>query len=173
MKFSLGHGKIISPGRAAALLANRRKREKYLKDIADRVHYLSSVSRHKDVAKIILVMLYLCEGSKRKGSLMFGNSNPAIIRLFLSTLRQCYAIDESKFRITLQCRADQNINALERYWSEITGVPSEQFYASRIDPRSIGKASRKPDYKGICRVDYFSAHIYNEITIIGALLTGR
>lgn len=57
---------------------------------------------NKDVKKIALAMLYLGEGGKKqRGSLMFGNSDPVIINLFLRYLRDCYNIDEKKFRFIL------------------------------------------------------------------------
>ncbi len=125
-----------------------------------------------EVAKLMLVMLYLGEGAKnKKGSLMLGNSDPAIVRLFLQLLRKCYKIDESKFRCTVQCRADQDINFLEKFWSNVTQIPSRQFYKARIDPRTIGKPTKKSDYKGVCVIDLFSAHIFNEIKIIAGLIT--
>ncbi|PIR44326.1 hypothetical protein COV23_00575 [Candidatus Wolfebacteria bacterium CG10_big_fil_rev_8_21_14_0_10_31_9] len=93
---------------------------------------------------------------------MFGNSDPNIIYLFLKLLRYCYDIDENKFRCTLQDRADQNIKKLEKFWRLVTKIPKKQFYKARIDPRTIGKISKKPEYKGVCVIDYFSADILNE-----------
>jgi len=103
---------------------------------------------------------------------MFGNSDPPIITLFLSLLRRCYNIDENKFRCTLQCRADQNIPKLEKFWSQVTKIPMPQFYKARIDPRTIGKPSRKPDYKGVCRIDYFSGDIFMELKQIMEVILG-
>ena len=97
---------------------------------------------------------------------MFGNSDPNIIRLFLKLLRKCYDIKEDKFRCTLQARADQNIPVLETFWSKTTGIPLSQFYGARIDPRSFNSVSKKKDYKGVCRINYFSGHVYNELRII-------
>lgn len=152
--------------RNAALKANKIKRENYLNSIERRVKHLGGFVKNKDIAKIALAMLYLGEGAKRSrshGSLMIGNSDSKIIELFLRLLRHCYNIDESKFRCTLQCRADQNIRALEEFWFGITKIPRNQFYKAQIDPRTIGKKSEKPDYKGVCRIDYFSADILLEL----------
>ena len=103
---------------------------------------------------------------------MLGNSEPLVIRLFLNLLRYCYNIDESKFRCTLQCRADQNIPKLEKFWSQITNIPLAQFYKARIDPRTIGKPSNNPNYKGVCRIDYFSGDIFMELKQIMSLILG-
>lgn len=129
--------------------------------------------KDNDFAKAVLAALYLAEGGKnRKGALMFGNSNPEIISLFLNLLRCVYQIENSKFRCTLLCRADQNLEKSESFWVSITGVPKEQFYKPRIDSRTIGKKSRNPEYKGVCRIDYFSAQVYNDLTAAGDILTG-
>lgn len=155
--------KNIHKGRAVALAMNKIKREKYLNDVYKRVEYLDSIFRNEDVAKISLAMLYLGEGAKTRSSLMLGNSDPKVITLFLRLLRLCYAIDERKFRCTLQCRADHDIKELEKFWSSITGIPTSQFYKAMIDKRTIGKISKKQNYKGVCRIDYFSADIFNEL----------
>jgi len=79
--------------------------------------YLGSLLKDIDVAKVALITLYLGEGSKNsaRSSLTFGNSDPKVIDLFLTLVRKCYKIDETKFRCTIQCRADQDIKALENF----------------------------------------------------------
>lgn len=161
-----------SKARILALRTNRIKRKNYLESVEKRVSYLKDSLKNKNIAKISLAMLYLGEGSKcTQGSLMFGNSDPKIIKLFLKLLRYCYVIDENKFRCTLQCRADQNIKNLENFWSNMSKISLNKFYAAKIDSRTIGKKTKKNDYKGVCRIDYFSADIYNELTKIIELLT--
>ncbi len=158
-------------GLSVALVVNRVKREKYLRSVFKRNKHLATVLKSKDAAKVALVMLYLGEGSKtRRGSLQFGNSDPFIISLFLCLLRYCYKIDESKFRCTLQCRADQNIKKLEKFWSGVTKIPLSQFYKSRIDPRTIGKPSKKLNYKGVCCINYFSADVFIELMQIPKII---
>ena len=161
-----------SKGRALALEVNRAKRNEYLNSVKNRVVHLKNRIDDKNVAKIAIAMLYLGEGSKgNRGALMFGNSDPKTINLFLKLFRACYDIDENKFRCTLLCRADQNIKKLEKFWSITTKIPLDKFYKARIDPRTIGKKSKKPEYKGVCRIDYFSGDIFNEIMKIIEVLT--
>lgn len=161
----------INKGRAIALIINKRKRIKYLQSIKQRISHLPKMMKNRDVAKIALAMLYLGEGSKKtKGSVVFGNSDPRIINVFMRLLRYCYNIHKSKFRCTVQCRADQDIHKLERFWSKITRIPPSQFYKTRVDPRTIGKPSNKLDYKGVCKIDYFSADLFNELMLIGTII---
>ena len=89
-----------------------------MQGVGERVAHLSDEIQKKNTAKIAFAMLYLGEGAKKtRGSLMFGNSDPLVIRLYLNLLRSCYRIDENKFRCTLQCRADQDVKKLEKFWS--------------------------------------------------------
>jgi len=151
--------------RLLAVQVNKVKRIKYLETVDKRIKHIPKLVRNKNVAKVTLAILYLGEGAKsKKDYLMFGNSDPAVINLFLSLLRYSYTLDERKFRCTVQCRADQNIKKLEKFWIKVTNIPYSQFYKTQIDPRTIGKPSKKPNYKGVCRVEYFSADLAIELS---------
>ena len=158
--------------RKCAIEAKKVIRQKEIELIRDENIHLAKILKDKDVAKIALAMLYLGEGgkSRRRGAILFGNSEPTIVALFIDLLHIVYDIDESKFRCTLLCRADQNIKKLEKLWSETTKIPLSQFYKARIDPRTIGKPTKKLDYKGVCRLDYFSAKILAELLEIPKIL---
>lgn len=157
--------------RTIAMASSKRKRAAYLNGLATKNAYLADSLSNPDVAKITLATLYLCEGTKNRDHVTFGNSDPRIITLFLRLLRACYPIDETKFRCTVQCRADQDIPKLEEFWSNATGIPATQFYGARVDERSKGQISRNPDYKGVCRIDYFSANVFNDVTAVANVLT--
>ncbi len=167
-KFNRRDSRNLQKGRDIALRqkheARRLKQEKA--NISNRLLY-RLFSKDLRAQKIALAMLYLAEGSKKKrGSLVFCNSDPEIINLFLSLLRRCLKIDESKFRITVQCRADQDVLKLEKFWSRITAIPRRNFYKVQVDARTVGKPTRKPDYKGVCRIDYFSSDVDFELKCI-------
>ena len=160
----------LALGRQKAVLVNRKRRCVNLKDIYERNRGLSKILRKRDVSKLVLAALYLGEGAKKnRGSLTFANSDPGIITLFFRLLRAVYPINESRFRCTVLCRADQNSDRLNAFWSKTTQVPLKQFYGARIDPRTRGKITKNKDYKGVCRIDYFSSKVYDELKIIGDL----
>src|ERR671910_489495 len=74
---------------------------------------------------------------KTDGSVMFANSDPRMIRLFLRLLRRFFDIDESRLRVRLHLHAGLDLGAATRFWSQVTGVPSEQFlrpYRAVPDP---------------------------------------
>lgn len=173
LKIKMNADKNIHKGRQAAFAVNKLRREKYLQSIDARIAHLAKTMDREDVKKIAAAMLYLGEGSKVRSTIAFGNSNPDIIKLFLRLLRSTYTIDEKKFRCTILCRADQNITRLEKFWIKTTKIPHAQFYKTRIDPRTVGKPSRKPSYMGVCVIDYFSADLFIELTKIGRLICSK
>ena len=100
----------IKKAQLKAVVVNKARRKKYIEGVIENVVHLPAKLDDKNTAKIALAMLYLGEGAKKSsGSVMLGNSDPQTIRLFLKLLRMCYVLDENKFRCTLQCRADQDI----------------------------------------------------------------
>ena len=165
----------LEKARKIALEIQKKKRKYYLESLNSRNAHLAQMTGDPNIAKIALAVLYLGEGRKniKRSSLMFGNSDPSIIRFFLSLLRYCYNIDESKFRCTVQCRADQKTGELEKFWQDVTKISPSQFYKARIDHRTVGKISKKPEYRGVCRLDYFSAEILIELSQIAEMLCKR
>lgn len=164
----------LARAREQSKLIKLEHRLRRLELIRSQNHNLLDTFKKPDVAKIGLSILYVTEGSKRNGAMNFGNSDPKIISTFLHLMRVCYKLDEAKFRCTLQCRADQNIRKLQRFWSKLTKIPNSQFCKVQVDKRSVGKVTMKANYKGVCRVTYYSAQIHTELLeIADMLLTGH
>ncbi|MBI4457562.1 hypothetical protein HY633_01200 [Candidatus Uhrbacteria bacterium] len=166
----------LKGARKASQASKRLARGKYLVNLRERNAHLAPKLEDVDVGKIALAMLYFGEGGKniRKARVFIGNSDPAFIRLFLDLFRRCYILDEKKFRLTVMCRADQNTSKLTRFWSKVTSIPLSRCYPARIDPRTVGKPTLRPNYKGVCCLDYFSAEVFNELLqLIKLLSEGR
>lgn len=117
----------LNRARLIAVEINKIKREEARiqihlnnKPIAKNIHDVQ-------VAKVALAMLCLGEASKstRKTPFYFGNSDPKIITLFLKLLQTCFNYEKGKVRCTGQCRADQDIEALEKFWVTVTQIPKE------------------------------------------------
>lgn len=151
--------------------SNAKKRKLYLESLFKKNETINEKLLDKQVMKLLLAMLFWGEGSKSGGRLTFANSDPNMVKFYLKLLRKAYKTDESKFRCTLQCRADQDVEKLEVFWSNITDIPKNKFYKARIDRRTIGKITKKFDYKGVCVLDYFSADIFNELKVITQIVS--
>lgn len=150
--------------RELALLANKRKQEYILKELCSKNEHLVRYL-NKDVCKLLLSILYLGEGARHRGSraLKLGSSDSKIIQLYLNLLKKCFPISKRKFRVSIGCRADQNIKELEKYWQAVTKIPHSQFYKTQIDKRTIGKKTKRKDYKGVCLITYFDTKIQLEL----------
>lgn len=72
---------------------------------------------------------------------------------------------------TNQNKRNGYLKKLEKFWSSLTKIKPSQFYKAQIDVRTIGKKTIKLHYKGVCRIDYFNADIYNELKVIGEIIT--
>jgi len=171
-KLSQNVNKKLVKARARSILVMKNKRDKYFSDMEKKnLGFIKLLDNNKGVAKLVLASLYLGEGTKNmRGSLRLGNSDPGIIKLFLKLLRSCYVIDEAKFRGTVLCRADQDTKILNKFWVQVSGIDKKQFYKARIDPRTVGKPSRKLDYKGVFVIDYFSASIFHDLLVLGKMM---
>lgn len=160
-------------GRPLAVAANRRKIQQWKENIQNSVKHFENISlENPKLGKLICGILYLCEGSKYPSTrcLVFGNSDPWIIRCFINLLRNSFNIDEGKLRCRIMCRYDQNLKKLNKYWSNITGIPLHNFYKSKPDSRTKGKPTLKKDYKGICAVHYLSTNLQFKLQSIGEII---
>jgi hypothetical protein len=64
-------------------------------------------------------MLYWAEGSRERNAVIFTNSDPEMVRLFVCFLRECFAVPDDKFRITCNLFADhlERQHAIEEFGS--------------------------------------------------------
>lgn len=165
--------KNVGKARAIALALNKIKRKEFFQNLKLVNQPLSKRIRDKEIGKIALATLCLGEASKYSATsrrFCLGSSDPRIIMIFLGLLKWCFDFDLNKVRATLQCRADQDTKQLELYWREVTKIPERLFYKPLIDPRTVGKPTRKKNYKGVLRVDYFDTRVQLELESLADLI---
>lgn len=158
--------------RKLAWVANKVKRERFLQNLLDNIKPLREKIQDRDILKMILATLYLGEGTKWKGhsGLVLGSSDSNIILLYIRLLELCYGVSRNKLKCRVSYRADQNINNLERYWSRTTGIPLTNFYKTKFDPRTVGKPTKKKEYKGVCVIMGGGTQIQLELEAIPKLI---
>ena len=81
---------------------------------------------------------YWCEGSKskphrRQERVVFSNSDPRLIRLFLTFLTVA-GTDRADLTCRLYIHENADLEAAERYWQETTGLPADQFRSAVLKP---------------------------------------
>ena len=83
------------------------------------------------------VALYAGEGAKTDGMVNFANTDAGMVAFFCAWLRRFFVIDESRLRVTVYLHEGLDLDAAERHWSELTGIPRRQFrapYRAVADP---------------------------------------
>lgn len=119
----------------------------------------------KDDLKIICALLYWCEGGKtEKSQLTFINSDPKLIKYFISILRTAFEIDENRFRVLVHVHGYHDIDRQIEYWSKLTRIPKKQFIKPYIKQNS-GKRI-KDNYQGCVSIRYHGKKLRQEIMFL-------
>jgi hypothetical protein len=92
--------------------------------------------------------LYWGEGTKYErvggtAAVVFTNSDPEMIRVFLCFVRLVLKIKEDRIRAGINLYDIKKIATSRKYWAGVTGLPEERFYISRlISGASSGKRDK-------------------------------
>ena len=150
---------------------NKMRVEEDLQVESEAKRQLAGFSHDAIIYKTIAAFLYWAEGAKHEkvSGLKFVNTDLRLCLTFLSLLRHCYPIDNSKIRITLHVHHYHSIKVAKKFWSDGLSVPIEQFNKVYIKKRSITKKFRK-NFAGICIIYYPSSRIRKELLTFGTLL---
>ncbi len=142
---------------------NRLKQaESEAKNIIDKIN-----SKDPLLLELTLAILYLGEGFKTSDTGM-GNSDPMILKFFISVLSKNYKLPVSKFKCELHLRADQDPDKTKRWWSKELRIPLTNFTSASIDKRTIGSVTY-PTYKGVCIVRCGSVAIQRKLMYISKM----
>lgn len=126
-----------------------------------------SLSKNQERLRLAALMLYWAEGykSSNANTVDFANSDPEMIAIFVSSLREIYQVDEKRLRVLLYCYSDQNIPKLITFWSKLTHISKKQFSKPYVlsDFRENG---RKMKY-GMVHIRYADKKLF--LCIMGAI----
>jgi len=145
-------------GVRALLLAAEKQRTKRVKD----TEYFNRMGI-RDVGRltkrdlfILGLGLYWGEGYKNGSEeTAFTNSDPYMVRLFISWMGRIYMIDKSQliFRISINQIHKKRIDAISQYWTRFLGVSKDQFTKPSFIKSPVKKLYKNNDqYYGILRV---------------------
>lgn len=106
---------------------------------------LIGVVSERDLLMFALA-LYAGEGSKRDGSVVFANSDPVLVLVFLRWLREQFEIDESRLRLRLYLHDDLDLAAARQHWTTVTGIPLEQFNQPYRAPANATRRGNRHEF---------------------------
>jgi len=142
---------------------NKKKKEKEKEAIS-----LLAKKEYSEKKNSILfncgLMLYWAEGDKSTSTeaVKFSNSDPVMIKFMMTWFKDICEVEKNKFRIMLHIHELHNKEFLEKYWSNITGVPLTQFHKTQIKKSTL-KFKKKPLYQGTCSIRIFNRNTFRKI----------
>lgn len=161
--------------RIKALATNKKKKDQERFKLEKRVGYeiKSYPTRNIGFLKSVLSALYWAEGSKsHRSPVVFTNTDPRLVRLFLTLLRKCYCIDEKKLRVRLHLHYYHPITKTKKYWSKLLNIPAKSFGKIYIKKRSLTKKFRK-NFMGICFIKYYDNMLQKEIMALAYQISDK
>ncbi len=111
-------------------------------------------------------MLFWAEGSKRRNSVIFTNSDDGMMRFFLRFLRECYDVPDEKVRLSVNCFLGngKTLDEIESWWLERLDLPPSCLRRATVNrPSSASKAVRKPLVHGTARLAVGSTRVVQSI----------
>lgn len=128
-------------------------------------HLTVNYQIYKDEARILLSLLYWCEGSKYPSTncVAFSNSDEMMMKTFIELLRKSFDIKEDKLRVRLQLHSTHDINREFKFWSNLLQIPIKQFGKPTITNPT--RNMKRLNYRGTCTIKYYDVKLL--LNIIG------
>lgn len=130
------------------------------------IDIIKDISLDKSMALITCSLLYWCEGSKSHNdtTFTFTNSDPVLVQAFVALMRRAFVLDERKFRVRMHLHEYHSEQLQQKFWSKITGIPSQQFRKTYWKPHT-GKTIHV-GYPGCIHLNYYDVIIARKTSAI-------
>lgn len=123
------HSKIAIERRRDSRLKNEEMKRNVVRDEAR----MSVTAIPSKSLFYIGLALYWAEGTKTKrGVVEFTNSDPQMIKLMMRFFTDTCNIPDEKFRGHVFLHEHLSVKRAEKYWSQISGIPLNQFHKTSI-----------------------------------------
>ncbi len=158
-KQRLTQKKLLSAMKGAA--KRRQQRLDITKEIKKKAKNEINWAINQQELWLMGTMLYWAEGSKEKEydsgvSVIFSNSDPLMIKLFLKWIQLCLKVPSDKvyFVMYIHDNHKNKTNRFIKYWSGVTGFSVSKFdkiYYKKHKPKTVRKNTGN-NYYGLLRV---------------------
>lgn len=145
------------------------KRTKVKKKLNSHAYMLySRLNLNIDLKKVLCAILFWTEGSKNRSCVSFINSDPMMIEVYVSLLRESFNLDEGKFRGLVHLHNYHDEEKIVNFWSKLSGIPVSQF--SKSYRKSNTQKRKREGYKGCFRIRYYDSQVAEELHSIYTML---
>lgn len=145
--------------RRLSRLFNQSEKERRIRESAKTD--IQKISLHE--LKLIGTILYLGEGTKRRGMVRVTNSDPGTIKIMMRFFREICMVPEQKFRAYVHTFSHADIEKTEQYWSKITSISRKRFYKTYIKPSVASLQKRKTLPYGTLDISICDTHLFHTI----------
>jgi len=134
-----GTARDVVERRREKRIANTNKRHQLIVEAAK--FSIPQLSKHELL--LVGAALYWGEGGKtRTGMARIANSDPRIIALMMRFFIEICGVKPEKFRGHVHTFSHLNARKAELYWSEVSGIPSAQFFKTYSKPSKAGSGQK-------------------------------
>ena len=122
--------KILARGPSS----QRERRAREIENIVSEAKSEIAFPLSSESLKLMGAMLYWAEGRKMKGGMELTNSDPLLILFFVRWIDKVFQIPAKDLRMRLNIYPQQKERKIKKFWSELTGIPLDNFRKSFIKP---------------------------------------
>jgi transcriptional regulator with XRE-family HTH domain len=157
--------KQLSGYRKAVAYFQKRRRMEEDENLSDAKKIIDNINKNINHCKLYCALLYWCEGGKGdEEGVRFINSDPILVKTFLTLFRKSFAIDENKFRGLMHLHSYHDEEVQKNFWAKITKIPENQFHKTFF--KKNGGKNLKDNYPGCLAIYYNDRAIARKIRAI-------
>lgn len=125
----------IEKRRISRIARTRKERGNAMKVAGDMISLIS----RRDLW-LLGIALYWGEGGKTNhGSVRVSNSDPMVIKFMMRFFREICKVPENRFKGHIHTYSHLNKDQAEKYWSEVSDIPKEQFFKTYSKSSTVSK----------------------------------
>jgi hypothetical protein len=109
------------------------------------------------------VAMYFAEGTKNSGNVSFSNTDPRSIKFMVNWFCKICMVPKAKIRCDLYIHNDLDEALAKRYWSNLIGIPLEQFRKSYIVKNNTSRLRKTKHIYGVFRITVSDANLNRKI----------
>ncbi len=111
--------------------------------------------------QMVCSVLYWGEGAKYSNRVEFTNSDPKMVKVFLTALCIGFDVDKSKIRVNLHLHKYHDELKQKKMWCSLLGISDGQF--NKTFWKENGNKIKRLDYPGCIRICYHSKEIVDKM----------
>lgn len=133
--------RLIRAQKLSSLAKNKIKYESVLRSKSEAKNEIGEINLRE--LFFLGLGVYMGEGSKTHGSVRVMNSDPQIIKLMIIWFKRIFGLTNENFSLRMHLYPDSNISKIKKFWSEQTGLKSQNFLKTQIDLRKNKSKNNK------------------------------